>query len=82
MRRAALAVALTTGLVAAATRRASRRPGRPDPIPSQRQPSGRSRPRTELEQLVDGDADLVLAEQEAQDARVLLALDQHLGRAS
>jgi hypothetical protein len=73
-----IAAAVTTGMVAAATRRAPRarraaakRPAPAPVIPAQR---------TALALLVEGDADLVVADQDACDARVLEALDQLLAR--
>ncbi len=90
VRRSVIAAAVTTCVVAATTRYSRQRPWAdeqpsagpqplppltghvaPDTIPAQR-------PKTDLEQLVDGDADLVLADQDAQDAHILATLDQLL----
>ena len=87
MRRSVIAAAVTTCLVAATTLRtrrahrqlrASHHPAQaasddnvPAVIPTQR-------PKTDLERLVDGDAELVLADQEAQDDHILAALDHLL----
>ena len=80
MRKSVIAAAVTTGVVAAAVRRGNRTPSRTVRKPAPVIPVQRIR--TELEQLVEGDAELVVAEQEAQDTQILAALDQLLGRAS
>ena len=72
MRRALLAAAVTTGFVLARRRPPHAQPPAPE-VPSQRA-------RTGLEMLVDGDADLVVAEQEAQDTHILQALDSLVDR--
>jgi hypothetical protein len=77
--RRVVVAALATGVVAAARRRrplastATRAvptvPAQPEPAPSH------------LRLLVEGDADLVLAEQDASDEHVLAVLDAHLRHA-
>jgi hypothetical protein len=66
MRKALLAAAMTSGLVAASRRRPPAAPPAEDPpVPAQR--------RTRL---VDGDAELIESEQDAQDAAILALLDR------
>lgn len=72
VRRAWIAAGITAGFVMAARKpkdepASHRRRGAPR-VPAQRA-------RTALEHLVDGDADLVIADQDAQDAHILEALD-------
>ena len=77
MRKAVLAAAVASGLVAVSRLRPAR-PARPSAGPV---PGATDIPRQRgLAPFVEGDADLVLADQEAQDARVLQALDELLGR--
>lgn len=77
MRRALLAAAVTSGFVLA-----RRRPHQAQPEAADQPEVPAQRARTDLEMLIDGDADLVLAEQEAQDTHILQALDTLVDGAS